>query len=314
MRRELTKLTNGRPMKIQQQTRRGQIIFVLALSIGALIGTIALCTDIGLLYYNSELLQKAADSAALAGAHYLPYDPTRALSTANSFALSNGVNANEIVSTTVATDDQSITISLARSVAFYFATVIGIRSGRVNAAATAGLQGLGGVSGMLPIGIDSRTTYSYGQQISLMTGQYGPGDWGPLALGGTGASIFASNIQNGYSGIVSVGQTISTDTGQMVGPTVQAFDTRLNAGLTEYPNGSFANHTIDDPRAVTVPMIDYSNIGGSTGVPVLGFAELWLVGMNSQETITAYFIQQVANGTPTPGSPIYGAWQVVLLK
>ena len=287
---------------------------VMAISIGALIGTIALSTDVGLLYYNWGMLQKAADSAVLAGANSLPSNPSDAIATANSFATKNGMNSGETVSTTVAADQMSITIRLTRRVPYLFGRVVGLSSGVVTANATAGLQGVGSVSGILPVGVDSRTTYTYGQQVSLLTGQYGPGNWGALALGGSGASNFASNIQFGYSGTISVGQTLTTETGQMVGPTRSSCTTRVTAGADGFPNGTFGAHSISDPRVVTVPMVDFANINGNSQVLVLGFAELWLVGMDSHETITSYFIRQVANGTPSVTAPRYGAWQVTLIR
>jgi len=148
----------------------------------------------------------------------------------------------------------------------------------------------------------------------LLTGQYGPGNWGPLALGGTGASNFATNVQYGYSGSFSIGQLITTETGQMVGPTRSAFDARLSAGADGYPDGTFTSHSINDPRIMTVPMMNYANINGNSQVPLLGFAELWLVGIDSHETISTYFIRQVAAGTPSTTAPDYGAGQVVLIR
>ena len=75
---------------------------VMTLAIGALIGAMALSTDVGLLYYNWGLLQKAADSAVLAGANYLPSDPAGAILSANSFASQNGIQPSEVSSTVVA--------------------------------------------------------------------------------------------------------------------------------------------------------------------------------------------------------------------
>jgi hypothetical protein len=46
----------------------------------------------------------------------------------------------------------------------------------------------------------------------------------------------------------------------------------------------------------------------------LGFAELWLVGIDSHQTISTYFIKQVTSGTPSPSAPNYGAWQVLLVN
>jgi hypothetical protein len=107
---------------------------------------------------------------------------------------------------------------------------------------------------------------------------------------------------------------LTTQTGQMSGPSRSSFNARLTADADGYPGGTFANHSINDPRIMTVPMVDYANINGNSQVPVLGFAELWLVGVDSHETISTYFIKQVANGTPSLTAPNYGAWQVVLIK
>lgn len=306
-------------MKVHQMSfrtpiYRGQMAVVMALASAALIGAIALSTDVGLLYYNWGLLQKAADSAVLAGANYLPGDAAIAISTANSFAAQNGIANAEVDSTTVAADQMSIGIHLTRTVPYYFAKMVGLSAGVVTVQATAGLAGVGSVSRMVPVGIDSRTSYTYGQPVSLITGQYGPGNWGPLALGGTGASNFASNVQYGYVGQFSVGQMLATETGMMVGPTRSAFDARLTAGVNSDPGGTFANHSLNDPRIMTVPIVDYANINGNSQVPLLGFAELWLVGVDSHDTISTYFIKQVTNGTPSAGAPNYGAWQVVLIK
>jgi len=44
------------------------------------------------------------------------------------------------------------------------------------------------------------------------------------------------------------------------------------------------------------------------------FAELWLVGIDSHETISTYFIKQVTGGTPSASAPIYGAWAAALIS
>ena len=117
---------------------RGQIAVVMALAVAALLGVMALSTDVGLLYYHWGLLQNAADSAVLAGATYLPSNPTSAVSVGNSFAAQNGISASEVTSTTVAADQMSITVHLSRRVPYYFALMVGLSSGQVEASATAG--------------------------------------------------------------------------------------------------------------------------------------------------------------------------------
>src|SRR5262249_51757365 len=85
----------------------------------------------GLLYYNWVLLQKAADSAAVAGASYLPGNPGQAISTAQSYVTQNGVALTEISSTVVSPDDTQLTVQLRRTVPYNFAVILGLFSGSV---------------------------------------------------------------------------------------------------------------------------------------------------------------------------------------
>jgi Flp pilus assembly protein TadG len=54
---------------------RGQIFVLFTLLLPVFLGVIGLGTDLGLLYFNWSILQKSADSAALAGAEYLIANP-----------------------------------------------------------------------------------------------------------------------------------------------------------------------------------------------------------------------------------------------
>jgi uncharacterized membrane protein len=117
--------------------QRGQMIIVVAITATALVGAIALFTDVAVMYFNWMELQKAADAAAAAGANYLPEQPDIAASEANSYASSNGIQPSEIVSTVINNNNTQITIKLQRTVPYYFASVLGLISGPVAAGATA---------------------------------------------------------------------------------------------------------------------------------------------------------------------------------
>jgi Flp pilus assembly protein TadG len=299
---------------------RGQIIVLLTFLLPVVVGTMALAVDIGVFYFEWAQLQKAADAAAVAGANYLPQNPTQAISAANSYAELNGVAAGEITSTTVGSKNQTITIKLAREVRYHFAAVLGLTQSPVQVAATGGIVTAGSASGVLPVGIDSRTSYTYGTPITLLQGDsakgtWGPGNWGALSLGGSGASNFENNVINGYDGTVSVGDLVSTETGEMTGPVRSSFNTRISAGETMDPGGTWSSHSLDDPRAATVPIVDFANINGNSQVPVLGFAEVWLVGVTNKLGINAIFLQQVSSGgEPNPDAPNYGAYKAVLVQ
>jgi hypothetical protein len=169
-------------------------------------------------------------------------------------------------------------------------------------------------TGVVPIGLNYGTDLNFGNVVQLKQGQVGPGNWSPLALGGTGADNYRTNIQNGYPGSVSVGDSLQTETGNMVGPTNQAFQDRISRGNSQFSTGTFQNHDLNDPRVMLIQIVDFSNINGSSQVPMKGFAMMWIVSVSGQGTITCYFIQQsVPNAQPDPtGTASTGATTPIL--
>lgn len=292
------------------------MMVILAVLLPVLIGSIALGTDLSVFYFEWAQLQKAADAAALAGAGYLPGNPSRALQTADKYAKLNGIAADEISSVVVGSDDTTLSIKLIRSVPYYFGRILGLTESPVVATATAAVRGASGATGVLPVGIDSRTDYTFGQQITLFdsSSPYGPGNWGALALGQGGASTFAQNVMDGYSGTVNVGDLITTQTGVIKGPTQTAFNSRITSGQEEFPDGTYSNHSLDDPRAVTVPIVDFAGINGNSQVPVEGFARIWLVSVDQKLDVTAIFLQETVPGGQPEGATSYGGYQAVLIK
>jgi hypothetical protein len=304
---------------------RGQMMVVFAVALPILVGALALCADIGVFYYNWVLLQKAADAAALAGASYLPSQTAKAVAAANNYANLNTVLNGEIVSNQVAAGNQSITVKFKRTVPYYFGRVLGLTSAPVAASATAGVQCVNSdTGGALPIGIQYNTSYTFGTQIQILTGKYtnkngwtvGSGAWGALALGGSGLDTYKANLW-GYPGTVSVGDQLSLKTGNdVIKPTVDNFNTRIAQQSTVDPGATYQNYSLNDPRIVEIPMVNWSGVNGnSSTVPVMGFAVVWIQSVDSQGNITVVFLNEVTAGaSPGPNAPCYGAMVPVLLQ
>jgi Flp pilus assembly protein TadG len=310
----LLRYESRRGCRRQRPRHSGQTTVLLAILLPSLVGSVALGVDVSVFYFNWSQLQAAADSAALAGAAYLPSSPTKAVDVASEYAELNGVSGSEIVTNAVAADNQSITVECSRDVPYYFAKVLGLATGTVATRAIAAIRTAGSVRGIVPIGIAADTNYTYGQPIQLISG-VGPGNWQPLALGGTGAATYTNNIINGYQESIAVGDWLATEPGVMVGPTKTGFNARITAGLAEYPGGTFDNHELDDPRVVVVPMVDFSGIEGRSDVPVMGFAVLWIVSVSGNGQIQAYFIEQTVSGAePGDGASNFGAYRAVLVE
>ncbi len=61
-----------------------------------------------------------------------------------------------------------------------------------------------------------------GKRIALKVSQtFSPGNFFPVALGGTGADQYRANLANGWGGTVQLGDVLLTETGNMTGPTLQ---------------------------------------------------------------------------------------------
>jgi len=291
---------------------------MMAVALPGLLGAVAIVIDVWNLYTNWTHLQIGVDAAVLAGANYLPTYPDQAISTANTWAQNNKILAGEIVSTTVASDDLSITMKATRTVPYTFARVLGLTDTPVSAQATAAIQAVpqGTPNGVIPIGIQYNTAYSLGQPMTIKMGTgsastYGPGNWGPLDMGiplgtiGGGANLYRDNIQTGYDGGINVGDLVPTETGAMQGPTKSAFNALLNAGLDAFPSADVTIHTPTDPRLVTVPLVDFTQVNGNSDVTVKGFAQLWLTGpIDKNGNINCVFVQS----TIPSGSGSGGGW------
>src|SRR5579864_2981411 len=274
---------------------KGQIAAIMMIIMPVLLGMIGLGADIGVLYYNWGALQKAADSAALAGASQLTGDTvttsnSAVISTGTQYAKYNGITwANDTILVSPANDDRSVSVYLSRQVPYYFLQLIGLKKGKVTAKATAGVLPTTGVCGAAPFGLPCKQSCSgngcYGQtalpgqgdatcggvyafntsnlsagtQIQLKSNQSVtgvPGNWDPLAIGGSGASVYRSNIAHGETQTIKVGDLLSTETGNIVGPTAQGFSDRglnlPNSTVATVPASPYTTLSATDPHVVVV--------------------------------------------------------------
>jgi hypothetical protein len=300
-----------------------------------LLGAIGLGADLGLLYFHWGIVQKAADSAVLAGAFYLPNNTSTAQTTATNYATQNGLKNSEIVSLFPAPDHMSITMTTSRTVPYYFLQLVGLSSGTVKLMAKAGIQqDTEGTRGLIPVGLPCTATscsYTAGTEYKLVEAgtngnggswNVGPGNWGRLALGGSGATQFLNNLINGYQGSINVGDQITAETGQVNGPTYEGIMTaRVDAGLVI--NGAVTSPTLAtvpayDPRLVAVPLIDFTGAQGtSSPVTVMGFAMMWLDSYTSQgknKTLNAYFLGTVPLTSVPSTVTTFGQGHPILLQ
>lgn len=127
----------------EPEREAGVVLVWFALLLFALIAITALCVDIGLWYVEAVHVQKAADSAALAGAVHLPSSPTNAAATAKDTAAKNSYTDGaasgnvSVVATQVATQPNQLQVSVTKTFQGIFGAVFGIPNLRITRSATA---------------------------------------------------------------------------------------------------------------------------------------------------------------------------------
>ena len=109
---------------------RGQALALFVLLSFVIIGAVAIVTDISWFWANSLKVQRAADAAALAGAIYLPGNPSGAYAIARAEATKNGYTGGAGVTVTPSQDAQNprrLDVTITAPVNTFFAQIFGLR-------------------------------------------------------------------------------------------------------------------------------------------------------------------------------------------
>lgn len=246
---------------------------LLALFFSVLMGFGALVTDTGILFANHLHLQYALNSAALAGVSALPADTAEAESLAAQYAASNGAPNLQVA---FAVNNQEIIVSASKIEPTFFAQVLGIKQVPLSATAKAIRIPPVRVSGIVPLAV-SEQNFMFGQTYLLKLGG-GSGDNGwyrPVRLSGPGANDYNNDLAYGFNGTISIGDTLTPQTGNMSGPTEQAISYRMQTGNT----------------LVFLPIVDDQMM-------VLGFAAFQLqevMGNGNDSVVTGTFVVDTLN-------------------
>lgn len=276
------------------RNERGSVIVLVTAVLVLLMGILALVVDIGMSGVKKGQIQNAADSAALAAAAELPESLDAAMSMAVDYCGRHKVPSGE-VTVSFPLIPTRVQVRIDHPVSYYFARVLGINTGTVAVEAEAETGIVGAMRGLIPIGVEDRP-FTYGDLYMLKRGagscekDGAPGscsNFGPLALGGNGASVFEYNIENGYDGIIEAEQWVLTETGNMVGPTNKSINARVNDGAGE----TYVDFPAGSRRLVFIPIIESLDVGGRSDVKVLGFAAFFLDSLSSKGEVYGRFIR-----------------------
>jgi Flp pilus assembly protein TadG len=318
---------------------RGQVMVLYAGIVAVLLAAVGLCTDVGIMYVNWEQLQKAADAAALAGANYLPADPSTAVSTAQAWPSNNSALTSEIVSgPTVNPANTQISITMERSVPYNFAQVLGLASSNVQVTAIAAIENTGGAVGspggshLVPVGFTcpnpgTSPCTTPGENITLPgetnSTMITPGNWGGIQYPDnqqyTG-SHYSDAIQNGYEGstpiLLGTVSGLNTVTGNDVNNFAPSGLTkRYNAGSLTLPLPSpMTAADLADPRLIEIPMVSTFGNGKSITLDITGFITAILVPDGKGAFYAQVLSISLSNQIASQGAPFTGTTTPVLIQ
>jgi hypothetical protein len=280
------------------------IVFFVAI-LTVLLGITAFVVDIGFLKWQERHLQNTADAASLAGAReYIDGTPTlvNIKKIVDEYVLLNGVIVTEVESVTLnnvdSPNNNTVTVVLKGKRQLFFGKIFGYHDSSIRVKATAIAAPISGISGLIPFTITEArfTSLSQGQLFHLYKEIDGSaGNWGTINFeppGSAGQKKLKEWTENGYDGVINIGDNISTSPG---------------AGLNSSNWDSIVEKRADNGDILIIPIVtSISPSGTSTPMPVIGFAALSLtkiVGQGSKIELHATFIDTIEIGEVDPTAP-----------
>ncbi|MEW6274867.1 MAG: pilus assembly protein TadG-related protein [Bacillota bacterium] len=304
--------------KLARDERGGALVLV-SLAMLSLLGFGALVTDFGLYILARQQLLNAVDAAALAGAaEFSPAgsgEEAAAQRVAGEYAVKNGADPDtlEVFVETGSDGRKMVRVSAEKRVDFVLARLFGFESGTVQAGASAAVAGVTACRGVAPL-LVPKQDFRFGERYTLKYGDPAfPGNFGALALGGRGASVYRHNLIYGYGGEIAVGDIVTTEPGNMTGPT-GGIDQRL-ARCTR--NCTIDNFEPGCPKILIIPVYEPDGpLHGRSEVRVAGFAAFLADRVDSEkDEIHGYFICTTVAGQADFSQPTaYGLYAVRLLN
>jgi Putative Flp pilus-assembly TadE/G-like len=293
----------------------GQVMVLYAGIAAVLVGAIALCADLAVMYVNWQRAQKTVDAAVVAGANYLKNyaantgyvfagpagtgcgaQPDDASKAACTYAVDNGIAAGNLSITD--TDTSIHVVATQTGLPTFFGNALGWSTYSVSASASAQSGGsVGAVNeGLFPVGLQCSTPCSSSSYVAGESVSFGvkfvssvvnaPGNWDWLNLtsggNGNGARNLGDGVQYGASGTYSIGDTISTAPGNkgVSGPVRKGLNARLGSCPALSPDpcsgGNPNNIPAGDPCLVIVPVVDYKGCTGNCTMTIQAFALVYL--------------------------------------
>ena len=297
-----------------RRDEKGSAIVLVALAMVALLCIAGLAIDGSMLYMTKSKLQKVANAAALSGAQELTNSGERVTKVVNDILAAH--KESDSFEDLAILEGKKVRVVLSKRMPLSFAGLLGYEFVDVKAAAAASIAPMGRAVGAAPLGIDYSIPLEYYKEYKLKTDSTGvsSGNFGVLALGGSGARTYEENLKFGYQEEIAVRDILNTETGNIAGKTISVVN-ELVKGCTYLPENVGDRNC---SRIILIPVYkEYNKTSNQLkSVEVTGFAYFYITQpMSSNDTsITGMFIQRAGTGFYEEGSPDKGAYVIRLTE
>lgn len=298
------------------KSEKGASVVIFAIALGLITACAALTIDIGAAIADKSKLSVAVDAAALAGVQELISKSGNEVSVVNNY-ISKNIGSVKTIHTDVAAESKKVTVTATKTADNFFLKILGLSMGDISASATAKADNITSLSGARPFAVVQQD-FIYGQVYTLKEGGGDgmTGNYAAMSLGGSGANIYGDNLLNGYSGTISVGDEILTETGNIAGIT-QTNVNKLISQCSHTPECTYDYYNPNCSKIVFIPVVNTLEINGKKYVKVLGFATFFLEGtanQGGQTDIIGRFITYAMQGETSSDINDYGTYGIHLIK
>lgn len=292
--------------------QRGNVIFIVTFGFTSLLGMTGLVIDGGMLYMEKTQLQKTANAAVLSGAQELTAENEVEVSDIVAEVLAYHEVEGASVENLSVVLEKSVGLELKKEVSMAFMKLLGIDSVDVSATAVAGIGIMGRAAGAAPLGIDESIDLNFHDIYELKVDEDAveTGNFGVLALEGTGAKTYEETLKTGSDEEFQIGDIVDTQTGNIAGPTKKATDYLISQ--CDDPDDRSC------PRTILIPVYkpyDYDQ-NQMKQIEITGFAYFYLTEpMDDEEkTIKGKFIKRTGPGYENLSAVNRGAFSIRLTE
>ena len=313
-------------IKKLMRAESGNAIALSSFSMFVFLSVAGMAIDVGSILTSKTQLQCAVDAATLAGAQGLIEGQQNAIQQAQRVARRNRylnqaliLNSNEITFPNA----NNISVKVSRSINLFFLQLIGINNVTLSASASAMYGSVKGTKGLKPWVVPDEG-WNFGDPVVLKEGsnvddeegETPPVSWHfpvcfpPLNVSTpeSGADIYRENIISGSNMTIKLGDVLSIEPGNMVGPTKQGVSEVLTLDpFAEWSangviNSWYPGHS--SPRICKIALIDPNMlpVDGRNEVTVTRFGVFFIEGMRGQDLIGRYMNASIIGELDENGS------------